>query len=128
LDGRNYAVIELKVTTERASSAPPARNRPLGLPGSRIALLAEMGALLLMLTVMLNRVRARSFAGLRPRIMASLGTLLLLLTIAWIACGGGPAFVFTPPSGGTPAGSYVVTVTATSGHLSHAITVGLTVR
>ncbi|HEV2425649.1 MAG TPA: hypothetical protein VGZ29_12545, partial [Terriglobia bacterium] len=126
LDGRNYAVIELKVTTERASSAPPARNRPLGLPGSRIALLAEMGALLLALTVMLNRVRARSFAGLRPRIMASLGT-LLLLTIAWIACGGGPAFVFTPPSGGTPAGSYVVTVTATSGHLSHAITVKLAV-
>lgn len=59
--------------------------------------------------------------------LASLGA-LLLLTIAWAACGGGPAFAYTPPSAGTPSGNYVISVTATSGHLTHAITVKLTVE
>jgi hypothetical protein len=126
LDGRNYAVIQLQVTTQRASSAPPMKNRPPGLPGAWIAVLAQIGLVLLMTVAMLSRMRA-ALSRLRLRILAPLGA-LLLLTIAWIACGGGPAFVYTPPSGGTPSGNYVITVTATSGHLSHAVTVKLTVR
>lgn len=126
LDGRNYAAVELKVTTERASSAPPAKNRPPGSP-RLIRLPAAQLAALLGIGLLAIARRPKTFAPLRPRITAMLSA-LVLLTIAWIGCGGGPAFVYTPPSGGTPAGNYEITVTATSGHLSHAVTVGLTVK
>jgi hypothetical protein len=71
--------------------------------------------------------RRKALAPARLRITAALGA-FLLLTLAWAACGGSGAFVNPPPSGGTPSGNYVVTVTATSGHLSHAATVKLTVE
>jgi hypothetical protein len=38
---------------------------------------------------------------------------------ALIGCGGGGSTVLPPPSGGTPAGNYMLTVTASSGGVSH---------
>ena len=166
MDGRNPAVITLRVATQGAASAPPMRNRPRGspglvaLPGAWLAALLGVGLLVMAwsLSRILKESSLVSFRGsagdkesrlsriFRARFLAALGmteprktlaparlcimaatSALLLLTLAWIACGGGRAYVFTPPSGGTPSGNYVITVTATSGHLSHAVTVKLTV-
>jgi len=126
LNGFNYAAVELKVTTQGAANAPPMKNQPPGSPGP-VGLPGVWLAALLGIGLLVIAWRLKTLAPLRLRIAAALSA-LLLLTIAWIACGGGPAFVYTPPGGGTPAGNYVITVTATSGHLSHAVTVKLTVE
>jgi hypothetical protein len=51
--------------------------------------------------------------------------LFVLLTMTLVNCGGGTTEV---ASGGTPAGNYAVTVTATSAGVSHAASFGLTVN
>jgi hypothetical protein len=165
LDGRNPAVITLRVVTQGAASAVPiARGpidppnpRPTGLPAASLVVL--VGSSLILLTMLLATLAAvcegmtgeavvRNIIELRadrphdprpdgagsfPRARLRLGVLsagatLLLITVLWVACGGGGAYVFTPPTGDTPSGNYVLTVTATSGHLSHAVSVRLTVQ
>jgi subtilase family serine protease len=54
----------------------------------------------------------------RRRRVAGLGLLLLVFFAAGLGCGGGSSSGSTK-SGGTPAGTYSITVTATSGSLSH---------
>lgn len=73
------------------------------------------------------RTRNVSIARLGCRVLP-VASALLLLTVLWAACGSGGTFVSSPPAGGTPSGSYVITVTATAGKLSHAATVQLTVQ
>lgn len=58
---------------------------------------------------------------------------LAILTVAVLGCGGGASGEPTPkpipvPTGGTPPGSYVVTVTGTLGTTQHAATVTLNVQ
>lgn len=62
----------------------------------------------------------------RRRRIAGLGLMVLLFFAAGLGCGGGGS----SPShnAGTPAGSYSITVTATSGAISHTATVALTVQ
>jgi hypothetical protein len=143
LDGRTHAVITLRVTTAApavqapGNKMPPAgKGWPQGLPLGW--LLALSGLLLLLTTAVAARNRAlRSRpaesdacrnAMLRTGLAAPLAT-LLLLTLLWGACGGGgSSFVAPQPTGGTPSGTYVITVTATSGQLTHGLTVKLTVH
>jgi hypothetical protein len=61
--------------------------------------------------------------GKKRRVKLAFGLLVFaLLAAAFVACGG------RSPSGGTPTGSYTVTVTGTSGTLSHALPVPVTVQ
>ncbi|HEX4240702.1 MAG TPA: FG-GAP-like repeat-containing protein [Steroidobacteraceae bacterium] len=72
-----------------------------------------------------RRRTPRSAAGQTPRWVA----LLLIGAVALHGCGGGHGSSGgTPPaSGGTPSGTYAVTVTATSGSTSHTASYSLTV-
>ena len=74
------------------------------------------------------------FAGMllmeRPRRRISLVSLVLLPALIFVAvfasCGGGQPS--PPPSAGTPAGTYPITLTATSGKLTHNIKLTLIVQ
>ncbi len=57
----------------------------------------------------------------------ALAALLLFVALA-ASCGGGAAPAVHTPTGGTAPGTYTLTVTATSGNLSHSSTVTLTVQ
>jgi hypothetical protein len=52
---------------------------------------------------------------------------MLLLFFAGLGCGGGSSSK-TTQTGGTPAGTYNITVTATSGSITHLVTFKLTVN
>jgi hypothetical protein len=65
----------------------------------------------------------------RMAIAIPMVTVLLLLTLLIAACGGGGTTPPPPPPrSGTPAGCYTVTVTATSGNLTHTTTLTLIVQ
>jgi hypothetical protein len=124
-------VITLRVATTAPAGMldgkrvpPDGKVPPLGQPRTWIV----PGALgLLIMLAAAARTRRASIARLRWSVLPA-ASALLLLTMLWATCGGGGTFVSSLPTGGTPSGSYVVTVTATSGSLSHAVTVQLTVR
>ncbi|MGA2475513.1 MAG: protease pro-enzyme activation domain-containing protein [Terriglobia bacterium] len=64
----------------------------------------------------------------RGRLKLAFGSLfLVLLAAALVACGGSSS-VSTPPSGGTPTGSYTVVVTGVTGSLSRSANVTVTVE
>jgi len=126
LDGRNHAVITLRVLTSAPASVPTPAGRPLSQPPGW--LLAATGSILGFLIMLALEARRRRTPRLRLRLRTPAGALLLLVLL-WVGCGGGSSFVVPPtPTGGTPSGTYVVTVTATSGHLSRAVTMQLTVK
>jgi hypothetical protein len=54
------------------------------------------------------------------------GILFLTLVAAGISCGGGSSSHTSNP--GTPAGTYTIAVTATSGSLTHTTNVAITVQ
>jgi hypothetical protein len=67
----------------------------------------------------------------RPFVTALLVGLIVCATLAAAGCGGGNAQggggASSPPVG-TQAGNYVLTITATSGTITHTTTVSLTVQ
>jgi hypothetical protein len=127
LDGRNYATIVLRVTTTAPAGMLPTGDRPWNAPSCWV--LALLGSILLLLTLLASAVRKRLALDFTRRLrlltpLAAVAPIILL----WIACGGGGTVTSPPVTGGTPSGEYTITVTATSGHLSHAATVQMTVR
>jgi hypothetical protein len=104
LDGASLAQVKVNVsTTARALALPvaPPRDGPRGvLPLLLAALLALTGA-----AVYDRRVRTRLLLA------AALGALLL-----WASCGGGGGMNFN--TGGTPAGTYTLTITGTYANAS----------
>jgi hypothetical protein len=68
------------------------------------------------------------FPAKKRRAKLAFGLLVVaLLAAALVACGGGTS-VSRAPIGGTPVGTYNVTVTGTSGSLSHSVIVDVTVQ
>ena len=92
--------------------------------GPRLRIVPLAVLLALMLAFLASRIRSQ-----RPRFAMSipLGTVLLLIFLIE-SCGGGSYVSPPPPPHGTQAGSYTVTITGTSGNLTHTTTVSLTVQ
>jgi len=64
----------------------------------------------------------------RRRRMTGIGLTLLVFFAAGVGCGGGSSSGGSAKTGGTPKGNYSITVTATSGSLSHTANVAVTVQ
>ena len=124
LDGSNAATATVMVMTTQRSGLftwPQLRIRPRTSPLSWLVVIA-------CLLFWLGFLRLRKMQGrpLHPLLPCS----ALLLAALCAACGGG---VVTPtpskgPPGGTPAGTYTIVVTGTSGNVSHAASTQLTVN
>jgi beta-propeller repeat-containing protein len=145
LDGTNAATVNVTVTTTaptlvlpRALRIPPRFYGPL--------LFWPFGLAMLLAVAATSHRRRRPRESGDPWIPASAGMtnkrfamkagkllapsslgLALLMLLAWAACGGGGGATVTH-NPGTPAGTYTLTITATSGNLSHSTTVSLTVK
>ena len=109
LDGTNAATATVTVTTNPHSLAPPGADSHTKIP--IFGWLAALGALLCL----------AAFRRRRARLV--LAALVLLVAI-WTACGGGETRVLL----GTPPGTYTLKVTATSGGLTHQVTLTLGVN
>jgi FG-GAP-like repeat/Cep192 domain 4/Abnormal spindle-like microcephaly-assoc'd, ASPM-SPD-2-Hydin/FG-GAP repeat len=127
LNGKDEADITLQVQTSAPAGAAAGADPPLGpFAAWRFAV---VGWVLLALAFLIAAPRRRAIGSARLRTSALIPTVALLLQSAfWVACGSSGGYVAPSPSIGTPVGSYVITVTATSGKLGHATTVQLTVR
>jgi hypothetical protein len=121
-DGTNNATATVRITTTARSIAPP--SLPLGPPSLGLRLPTLL--FLMLITVMLLAIAA---GRQRARFRLIVALAALVLVSALVACGGGGngGGGFTPPAG-TLAGTYTLTITATSGSLSHNTTVSLTVN
>ena len=64
----------------------------------------------------------------RRRRMTGIGLMLLVFFAAGVGCGGGSSSGGSAKTGGTPKGNYSITVTATSGSLTHTANVAVTVQ
>ncbi len=127
LNGVDYSAPSLQVTTSALSAAPPWKLPPanwrwplmLGL-----GLLSLAGTLLCIVVVRRNQHTAPLW---RLGRVAMLGAVVLMLLL-WVACGEGVPHLQAPANYGTPPGTYTLTVTGTTGSLSHSTTVQLVVQ
>ena len=125
LDGTNSVTVKVTVSTTAPTIVPPlAPPDPNAWPALLLAMLA------LLAFAALPKVATRITADARSARLALIGLVAALLLGVMLSpsCGGGGSSSPGPGSPGTPAGSYTLTVMATSGNLAHSTSLTLTVQ
>ena len=109
------------LATTAKSGLPPQNLPPTNSsPFAGIRLLLTFAAFVLLALLLSNAKKLRT---LKPARLLLASAVLTLVTLGMAACGSKHV-----RSGGTPVGAYTVTVTATSGSVSHSSTAQLTVQ
>jgi hypothetical protein len=119
LDGTNSKNVSLSIATQSRSAAPPALGRFRPWPQT-----SPPATVYWLLAAMASLSAARMLFGKRRRAWTALPA-VLALTLVMGACGGGGG---APTDGGTPAGTYTITVTANSGSITKTTNLTLIVR
>ncbi len=122
LDGSNVKTATVTLTTTARTGEMLVHWRRFAPPSMRLWQVNVALILLLALLAMWWKTSAL-------RVPAGLATMaLLMVTLACASCGGGSNSTPPPPPLGTPPGAYTITVTGTSGNVTHGKTVKVTVN
>jgi len=134
LDGTNPANLTVNATTTARSMLVPfvTHRAPLlgpeqsRRPGGLSYILLALTALVILAGNIRRPKGLRQWLARRPTAWGL--SAAMLAALLWASCGGGGTTPPPPPPTGTPAGDYTVTLTATSGGLTHSIALSLKVN
>jgi len=125
LDGTTPQNATVTVTTTARSLVAPLTRLPVSGLGSRMMVPWLLWLMAFASLAMLAAARRDGWAWLRKA--TPLGALLFVVLL-WSACGGGGGGAPPPEQKGTPAGTYSLTITGTSGGASRSTTLTLHVN